>query len=163
MLCGCKVPEECFRYERGPNMDPHFAESYFWTEHAKKVKQEKLLLKRQQQQRQQQSSDHRLLSESNYFNSDDLVKLTKCRNEAMISEDVDEYSCGAKCGTGNYNGFALYPQRFSINITRYVSSIRTTTFSRQYSIQLFLFVSPSCAVYLIVTLIGICQEVLTLP
>ncbi|KAL3783237.1 hypothetical protein HJC23_001144 [Cyclotella cryptica] len=112
------VPEECFRYERGPNMDPHFAESYFWSEHAKRVKQQKLQLKRQQQQ--QQSSSHRLLSENNYFNNDDLAKLTKCRNQAMISEDNDTYTCGAKCGTGYYNGFALYPQRFSVNITSHI-------------------------------------------
>lgn len=100
------VPDECFRYERAPNMDPHFAEEYFWSEHRKEV------LKRKGR-----DAIHRQLSESTYFNHEDIVKMAKCRNEAKISEALDEHSCGAECGTGDYDGFALYPQRFSINIT----------------------------------------------
>jgi hypothetical protein len=107
------VPEECFRYERAPNMDPHFAESYFWAEHSKEMRKKKLLMKKRR------AVNHRLLSESDnlYFNEHDIVKMSKCRHEAMISEDQDEYTCGAKCGTGRYSGFSLYPQRFSVNIT----------------------------------------------
>jgi hypothetical protein len=106
------VPDECFRYKRAPNMDPHFAEGYFWSEHRKEV-----LRKKAQMKKRQQSISHRLLSESTYFNKEDFVKMAKCRDEAKISENDEEYTCGATCGTGTYDGFALYPQRFSINIT----------------------------------------------
>lgn len=106
------VPDECFRYERAPNMDPHFAEGYFWSEHRKEV-----LRKKAQLRNKQQSGSHRRMSESIYFNEEDVLKLAKCRDEARISENNEEYSCGAMCGTGAYDGFALYPQRFSINIT----------------------------------------------
>lgn len=102
------VPEECFRYERAPNMDPHFAEGYFWSEHSKRKKM---------QGKKRQGLSNRRLSENIYFSDEDVIKMAKCRDEARISEDSEEYSCGATCGTGNYDGFALYPQRFSINIT----------------------------------------------
>ena len=91
-------------------MDPHFAEGYFWSEHSKKVKREKMA-------KRHQSKSHRMLSEDTYFNDEDIVKLKRCREEAMISEGYADYSCGAACGTGAYDGFALYPQRFSVNIT----------------------------------------------
>lgn len=105
-----QVPEECFRYSRAPNMDPHFAEGYFWSEHSIKVK------KNYRGSRQKLPQANRLLSEDDsYFNHEEVME--QCREDARISEGNKEYSCGAKCGTGAYNGFSLYPQRFSINIT----------------------------------------------
>jgi hypothetical protein len=110
-------------------MEAHFAEGFFWDVHAKEVRAQKERLKRQQQQQKQKGgvlsnfflgrSDRRLSENTSpniYFDEDDVVKLAKCRKEARISE-TDELSCGAKCGYDYYNGFALYPQRFSINIT----------------------------------------------
>ena len=45
--------------------------------------------------------------------------MSRCRDEAKISEEnvKGNWTCGALCGKGKYNGFALYPQRFSVNIT----------------------------------------------
>ena len=37
-----------------------------------------------------------------------------------ISQKNDQWTCGAKCGDGQYDGFALYPQRFSVNITSHI-------------------------------------------
>lgn len=49
-----------------------------------------------------------------------------CREELHISEqnnmktNNEKWSCGAKCGLGPHDGFALYPRRFFINITSHI-------------------------------------------
>ena len=37
-----------------------------------------------------------------------------------ISEEIDSWTRGAKCGIGKYNGYALYPLRFFVNITSHI-------------------------------------------
>ena len=105
------------RYERAPNMDPHFAESYFWSEHVKEQKRRKRKSRTAHQLSLNRWDTYKHQSDNTYFNDEDMVKLKKCRIDARISERESQYACGAKCGTGSYDGFALYPQRFSINIT----------------------------------------------
>ena len=41
-----------------------------------------------------------------------------CRHEVSIFNESK--SCGAKCGVGELNGYALYPRRFSVNITSHI-------------------------------------------
>jgi hypothetical protein len=44
----------------------------------------------------------------------------RCRNEVHVT-NKDNWSCGAKCGSSPaYEGFALYPKRFSVNITSHI-------------------------------------------
>ena len=99
------VPEECFRYERDPSLESRLAARIFINERGRKAH------KRQQPRKGQRSTG---LSKS-----EEQQHLSKCRNEVNISEE-DDKTCGAKCGTGEYNGFALYPQRFSVNITSHI-------------------------------------------
>ena len=98
------VPEECFRYERDPSLESRLAAQIFVNERGRKAQ------KRQQPRKGQRSSG---LSKS-----EEQQHLSKCRNEVKISEE--DGNCGAKCGTGEYNGFALYPQRFSVNISSHI-------------------------------------------
>jgi len=52
----------------------------------------------------------------------------RCRDEAKIfgeegtssSSSSSLLSCGAVCGRGRYDGYALYPKRFSVNITSHI-------------------------------------------
>ncbi|KAL7477113.1 hypothetical protein ACHAW6_002926 [Cyclotella cf. meneghiniana] len=46
--------------------------------------------------------------------------LDLCRNEVHITKNNLTWSCGAKCGSGAYDGFALYPKRFSVNISSHI-------------------------------------------
>jgi hypothetical protein len=50
------------------------------------------------------------------------ISLEKCRNEAKITQQNavpgSSWTCGAKCGQHQYDGFALYPNRMFVNITR---------------------------------------------
>ncbi|KAL3804712.1 hypothetical protein HJC23_008527 [Cyclotella cryptica] len=46
--------------------------------------------------------------------------LDMCQNEVHIRNNNGTWSCGAKCGSGAYDGFALYPKRFSVNISSHI-------------------------------------------
>lgn len=60
----------------------------------------------------------------------DAAKLTdpsiadQCKDEVFISEqnDVDgaKWTCGASCGSGEYDGYAMYPSRYFVNISSHV-------------------------------------------
>mmetsp|Transcript_16399 Transcript_16399/g.29734 ORF Transcript_16399/g.29734 Transcript_16399/m.29734 type:complete len:441 (+) Transcript_16399:2-1324(+) len=51
---------------------------------------------------------------------DDPKILEQCRNEIHIAEDSTPWTCGAMCGRDQYNGYALYPERFFVNITSHI-------------------------------------------
>ena len=108
------VPEECWRYEEDSHVSPKAAEAIWYG--AKKRKRKRL---------------------EYYKNPDNFVGVEKiprrrpqekkyielCKNEVHITQgndDEGEWTCGAKCGTGVYDGFALYPKRFSVNITSHI-------------------------------------------
>ena len=108
------VPEECWRYEEDSHVSPKAAEAIWYG--AAKRKRKKL---------------------EYYKNPDNFVDVEKiprrrpleekyielCKNEVHITQDNDdesEWTCGAKCGTDAYDGFALYPKRFSVNITSHI-------------------------------------------
>lgn len=48
----------------------------------------------------------------------------QCRDEVFISEENDAsnrfWTCGAVCGTGEYDGYAIYPERYFINISSHM-------------------------------------------
>lgn len=44
----------------------------------------------------------------------------KCRNEVHIADGSTSWTCGAKCGIGENNGFALFPRRFLVNVTSHI-------------------------------------------
>ncbi|KAL7528539.1 hypothetical protein ACHAXR_002500, partial [Thalassiosira sp. AJA248-18] len=91
------VPEKCFRYERDPSLEPRKAAQIF-------------------------SLHISMMSKEENATEDQAEKqlLSMCRDEVKISEEDSRWTCGAKCGTGKYDGYALYPQRFSVNITSHI-------------------------------------------
>ena len=89
------VPEECFRYELAPSLQPIVAEQKFWQKGAT------------------------LEVARGPLTETEAQALQQCRDEAFISEQSNS-SCGAKCGAGNYSGYALYPKRFFVNITSHI-------------------------------------------
>ncbi|KAL7531933.1 hypothetical protein ACHAXR_004312 [Thalassiosira sp. AJA248-18] len=46
--------------------------------------------------------------------------MEKCRNEVHIAEVSTSWTCGAKCGRDQNNGYTLYPNRFFVNITSHI-------------------------------------------
>jgi hypothetical protein len=98
------VPEECWRYQVHSHLSPSSAERQFYS----KIK----------------TSDEGIVP---VWSPQDETYRQLCQEEVHISElnidnttNSNEYTCGAKCGTGPYNGFALYPKRFSVNITSHI-------------------------------------------
>lgn len=85
------VPSECFRYEFAPSLDPSIAQEI--------MSQKQVKVARDGPQTEVEAQ-----------------VLQQCREEVFTSE-YSNSSCGAKCGTGVFNGYALYPKRFSVNIT----------------------------------------------
>jgi len=98
------VPRECFRYELAPSLNPFVAEEIMLHELA--------LAKRSKVQPARPLKVAREGPQTEF----EAQELQQCRDEVFISEHSNS-SCGAKCGTGVFNGYALYPRRFSINIT----------------------------------------------
>jgi len=126
------VPDECFRYERDPSLDFHYAESIWFMQHRQKKR-----LAQARMKRPNTNQHHRALLEVNdrdrvdypngktkYMNKTEVARLQGiCRDEVRISglNEVDSHwTCGAKCGKNEFDGFALYPQRFSVNITAHI-------------------------------------------
>ena len=91
------VPGECFSYELGPSLDPAFAEQLFERKGARPLE----------------------VPRYGPQTENEAQILQQCRDEVFISEQSNS-SCGAKCGAGVFNGYALYPQRFSVNITSHI-------------------------------------------
>ncbi len=90
------VPRDCFRYEFAPSLDPSIAQA------GGIMSQKQVEVPRDGPQTEIEAQ-----------------VLQQCREEVFISEH-DNSSCGAKCGTGVFNGYALYPKRFSVNITSHI-------------------------------------------
>jgi hypothetical protein len=48
----------------------------------------------------------------------------QCRDEVFISEGNDVsnrfWTCGAVCGSGEYDGYAIYPERYFVNISSHM-------------------------------------------
>jgi hypothetical protein len=67
--------------------------------------------------------ENKKLNENKLKDIDSLI-AKKCQNEVHISEENNikghQWSCGAKCGVGQLNGFALYPDKFYVNITNHI-------------------------------------------
>lgn len=95
------VPEECVRYRRDPTMESRVAAELF--------------------ARRAQHREGLWNPDAPEENLNERKKLLeRCREEANISEEDNGWTCGAGCGEGDFNGFALYPQRFFINITSHI-------------------------------------------
>ena len=97
------VPEECFRYERDPHLHPKIAEKLWFATNG------------------QRDGDSSLTYNNTKGNvtEEEANVIAMCRDEVKISQHNDD-TCGAKCGTGRYDGYALYPERFSVNITSHI-------------------------------------------
>eukprot|EP00986_Skeletonema_menzelii_P008955 scaffold3929_cov141-Skeletonema_menzelii.AAC.7 len=91
------VPGECFRYELAPSLRPFLVEDIGFQESATPLD----------------------VARNGPLTEIEARALQRCRDEAFISEQSN-LSCGAKCGTGKFDGYALYPSRFSVNITSHV-------------------------------------------
>ena len=96
------VPDECFRYEKDPYLHPKSAEQLWFSTNGRDL------------------DSSSLVDENREVTLEEANLMTMCRSEVKISETNDEFTCGAKCGTGRYNGCALYPERFSVNITSHL-------------------------------------------
>lgn len=109
------VPEECWRYQEDSHVSPKAAEA-IWYGKAKRAKKKIDYYKNPDNFENVEKIPIRKAQELKYI---DL-----CKNEVHISQenegDESEWSCGAKCGTGAFDGFALYPKRFSVNITSHI-------------------------------------------
>jgi hypothetical protein len=103
------VPAECIRYETLPDLfDLRLAEQIWYNKHAAKPKKPALMTDTVEDFDWEETQELSKNLEKRY--------LEQCRSEVNISS-VDG-SCGAKCGEGQYDGFALYPNRYFVNITR---------------------------------------------
>ena len=94
------VPEECFRYELAPSLDHSIAEQIFM------------------RRGDGQEIDTIKVASEGPQTETEVLALQQCRNKVYISEESNY--CGAKCGEGVFNGYALYPRRFSVNITSHI-------------------------------------------
>ena len=114
------VPEECFRYEIDPHLHPSRAEK-LW--HATRNKKHGTSTPRHNEKLadidDENASDMRS-NDSGNGSSEKSRFAAMCRDEVQISEENDSWTCGAKCGIVKYNGYALYPQRFFVNITSHI-------------------------------------------
>lgn len=109
------VPEDCFRYERDPHLHPKVAEK-LWssTRKGRGGNAAKMRASNETLSKIREADEHFGIS------LDESELMTRCRNEVKISSATDEWTCGAKCGFGQYEGMALYPQRFSLNISSHL-------------------------------------------
>ncbi len=104
------VPLECFRYELAPSLDPIIAQEVWMAEYEKQKRQPE----------PPSFETHTIeVAKSGPQTATQVQVLQQCRDEVLISEE-SELSCGAKCGVGVFSGYALYPRRFSINITKHI-------------------------------------------
>jgi len=101
------VPAECMRYETLPDLDLRLAEQIWYNQH-----------NRYPQKIQMEDTVEGFDWEEDRLSRKELEDehLVKCRDEVKISRKNG--SCGAKCGWDKYDGFALYPNRYFVNITR---------------------------------------------
>eukprot|EP00571_Detonula_confervacea_P007267 CAMPEP_0172330628 /NCGR_PEP_ID=MMETSP1058-20130122/61502_1 /TAXON_ID=83371 /ORGANISM="Detonula confervacea, Strain CCMP 353" /LENGTH=459 /DNA_ID=CAMNT_0013047851 /DNA_START=283 /DNA_END=1661 /DNA_ORIENTATION=+ len=106
------VPEECFRYERDPHLHPVLAEKLWYS-----TIQEKHAYAKKLEETKENTTDA-ITNDSGNYASEKANLAAMCRDELKISkvlaEDSTSWTCGAKCGAGKYDGYALYPQRFSV-------------------------------------------------
>ena len=125
------VPDECIRYERDPGMDIHLAEATWF-----RTKQRNERIIQARAKRAGKHATHRALledhglvqDETNHVDANDAAENARlqglCQDQAHISESYDSldspWTCGAKCGRNQYSGYALYPQRFFVNITSHI-------------------------------------------
>lgn len=108
------VPEECWRYQEDSHVSPKAAEA-IWYGKQKRARKKIEYYKNPDNFEGVEKIPMRKPQELKYI---DL-----CKNEVHISqqnEDGGDWSCGATCGSGAYDGFALYPKRFSVNITSHI-------------------------------------------
>lgn len=102
------VPSECMRYEALPELDLRLAEQIWYNKHAPKPKKPATLT--------DTVEDFDWDEEQQSRNELEKLYLKQCRNQVNISHQLG--SCGAQCGKDEYNGFAMYPNRYFVNITR---------------------------------------------
>ena len=110
------VPEECFRYERDPRLHPKVAEK-LWasTRKGRGGNKAKMRASNETLSKIRKTDEHLGIS------LEESELMTRCRDEAKISSSgTDKWTCGAKCGFGQYEGSALYPQRFSLNVSSHI-------------------------------------------
>ena len=91
------VPRECFRYEIAPYLPPPLVEDIEFQAPATPLE----------------------VARDAPLTETEARVLQRCRDEAFISKESN-LSCGGTCGTGKFDGYALYPSRFSVNITSHI-------------------------------------------
>lgn len=119
------VPLECFRYELAPSLDPIIAEEVWMTKYEKQKRKHDIYKNFQVGHKKRKHEPPSFetppieVAKSGPQTATQVQELQQCRDEVLISEE-SELSCGAKCGVGDFHGYALYPRRFSINITKHI-------------------------------------------
>ena len=113
------VPAECFRYESNPDNSP---ESVEWIWHSENENKTKAKHNRPwfSETNAAENGHHDGMSDSPEAAADRTAIMERCRNEVHIAEDSTPSTCGAMCGRDQYNGYALYPNRFFVNITSHI-------------------------------------------
>ena len=109
-IVGAFVPEECMRYETLPDLDLKLAEQIWYNQHAARPKKPTPMTDTVEDFDWETYNHQRAQDEQNYS--------SQCREEVKISQIQTNRECGAKCGQQEYDGFALYPNRYFVNITR---------------------------------------------
>ena len=103
------VPEECMRYEALPDLDLRLAEQVWYNQHVGVQKPGPMT----------DTVKHFDWDEFRYSrHQEEQNYVRQCREEVKISQNQTDEECGAKCGQHKYDGVALYPNRFFVNITR---------------------------------------------
>ena len=109
-IVGALVPEECMRYEALPDLDLKLAEQIWYNQHAARPKKPTQMADTVEDFDWETYKHQHMEDEQNY--------MRQCREEVNISQTQTNRQCGAKCGQEEYDGFALYPNRYFVNITR---------------------------------------------
>lgn len=110
------VPKECQRYETLPNLDSKLAEQVLHNQDALQSKNPPNMTDTVQGFHWEEEQILQRQREKKY--------LEQCRNEVNISQRNNAtdaaWTCGAVCGRGEYDGYALYPDRYFVNITSHI-------------------------------------------
>ena len=124
------VPEECFRYESNPHLHHKLAEKLWYSTHrgrggnSSKLREASELRAANEALSRNREADSELAESSSRWtfkasehlgtSPEESEVITRCRNEVMISNAT------ADGGFGQYEGMALYPHRFSLNISSHI-------------------------------------------
>lgn len=107
------VPRECRRYESLPHLDMRSAEQIWRNQ-----------LESSNENMTDAAQGFQWNEEQTLQRQQDETYLERCRSEVNISQRNNAkdatWTCGAICGQGEHDGYALYPNRYFVNITRHI-------------------------------------------